>query len=102
MKEKGDHTRVASVYRDAIAAIDPSKSRGRLYQIWCGFARFYEDNSDLEGAENVFEKALMVKFKTVEELAEVYCHAVEMYLRHKRYDGTHQPMLTSTQPYTCH
>jgi pre-mRNA-splicing factor SYF1 len=54
------------------------------------FAKFYEEGGasgnsekDLPLARKVLEKATKVQFKTVEELAEIWCEWAEMELRHE-------------------
>ncbi|XP_010178288.1 PREDICTED: pre-mRNA-splicing factor SYF1-like, partial [Mesitornis unicolor] len=53
---------------------------------WVAFARFYEDNGQLEDARTILSKATRVRFRQVEDLAAVWCEFGEMELRHHNYD----------------
>lgn len=63
--------------------IDPKQATGKLYSLWVSFAKFYESNGDLENARKIFEKAVKVDFKTVDELANMWCEYGEMELRNE-------------------
>jgi len=63
--------------------IDPKQATGKLYTLWVNFAKFYESNDDLENARAIFEKAVKVDFKTVDELTNVWCEYGEMELRNE-------------------
>jgi pre-mRNA-splicing factor SYF1 len=65
-----------------------------LYPLYVNFAKFYEEGGskdaetgeprnepDLEQARQIFEKAVRVPFKSVDELAEVWCEFAELELR---------------------
>jgi pre-mRNA-splicing factor SYF1 len=58
--------------------------------LYVNFAKFYEEGGatgsaekDLDSARKIFEKATKVQFKTVEDLAEVWCEWSELELRHE-------------------
>ncbi|EIN07716.1 spliceosome complex protein [Punctularia strigosozonata HHB-11173 SS5] len=88
-----DDDKVAETYKKAIETINPRKATPNLYRIYVNFAKFYEEGgvsgkaeSDIISARKVLEKATKVPFKTVEDLAEVWCEWAEMELRHDNYD----------------
>jgi len=50
--------------------------------LWNGFAKFYESYEEIENANVVYHKATMQEFKSIEELAHLYCAWAEMHIRH--------------------
>ena len=58
-------------FTEAVKTIEPLKAVGKPSTVWIEFAKFYEQFDDLENACRVFEKAVKVEFKSVEELAEI-------------------------------
>ncbi|KAK2510615.1 hypothetical protein Q9233_017573, partial [Columba guinea] len=69
---------IISTYTEAVRTVDPQKATGRPHGLWVAFARFYEDNGQLEDATRV-------RFRRVEDLAAVWCEFGEMELRHHNY-----------------
>ncbi len=53
---------------------------------------------DLESARRIFEKAVTVPFRRVDDLAEVWCEWAEMELRRSNYDGAIRVMARSVAP----
>lgn len=85
-----DDDKVAETYKKAIETVNPRKATTNFYRIYVNFAKFYEEGGvagkaepDLTSARKVLEKATKVNFKTVEDLAEVWCEWAEMELRHE-------------------
>lgn len=81
---------VAETYTKAITTINPRKSTPNFHTLFVNFAKFYEVGGvtgtaepDLASARRVVEKATKTPFRTVEELAEVWCEWSEMELRHE-------------------
>ena len=83
MKLVEDPVERAQTYSKAIQTIDPESAFGQFSQIWIGFALFYEeigsslDESDdslgnLENSNLIFQKATQIKFKSIDEVANVY------------------------------
>lgn len=81
-------------YTKALETINPRKAVGPLYPLYVNFAKFYEEGGskdpetgeprnepDVEQARQIFEKATRVPFKSVDELAEVWCEFAELELR---------------------
>lgn len=89
---------VVETYLKAIDTINPRKASGPLYPLFVNFAKFYEEGGsvgpdgehrnepDLEEARKIMERATKVPFKSVDELAEVWCEWAEMELRNENYD----------------
>ena len=73
--------------------IQPKKATANFHRLFINFARFYEEGGttgeaekDLGNARKILEKATKVNFKTVEDLAEIWCEWAEMELRNEHYD----------------
>lgn len=88
-----DDEAVVATYLRAIDTINPRKATGPLYPLYVNFAKFYEEGGsvdaetgeprsepDIEEARKIFDKATKVPFKSVDELAEVWCEWAEMEL----------------------
>ncbi|KAI0035756.1 spliceosome complex protein [Vararia minispora EC-137] len=88
-----DDTKVAETYTKALSTIAPRKATANFHRLYINFAKFYEEGGttgqaevDLDSARKILEKATKVNFRTVEDLAEVWCEWAEMELRHDNYD----------------
>ncbi|KAH7107717.1 protein prenylyltransferase [Auriculariales sp. MPI-PUGE-AT-0066] len=73
--------------------VSPRKATANCHRLYINFARFYESGGvtesaekDVDSARKIFEKAVKISFKTVDELAEVWCEWSEMELRQENYD----------------
>ena len=74
----------------ALETINPRRATPNFYRLYVNFSKFYEEGGatgtaekDLDGARKILEKATKVQFKTVEDLAEVWCEWSELELRHE-------------------
>lgn len=74
--------------------INPRKAIGGFHRLFSNYAKFYEEGGaavdpeekaerDLDSARQVFEKAIKVNFKKVDELAEIWCEWAEMEVRNE-------------------
>ncbi|KAL0063310.1 pre-mRNA-splicing factor syf1 [Marasmius tenuissimus] len=88
-----DDKKVAETYTQALETILPRKATANLHRLYINFAKFYEEGGttgeaeeDLDSARKILEKATKVNFKTVDDLAEVWCEWAEMEVRHDNYD----------------
>eukprot|EP00249_Psilotum_nudum_P021080 c27963_g1_i1 orf=1135-4002(-) len=91
-----DPARQIHTYTEAVRTVDPSKAVGRPHTLWVAFAHLYEKHGDLGNARVVFEKAVQVNYKTVDDLASVWCEWAEMELRHKNFKGACDLMRRAT------
>ena len=57
------------------------KAVGKLHKLWMAFSKFYEDNDQIDDARTIFEKAAKVQFRSVDDLAAIWCEYAEMELR---------------------
>ncbi|KAJ3211454.1 pre-mRNA-splicing factor syf1 [Entophlyctis luteolus] len=84
-KERGNLEKVVETYSEAVKTVVAKKSSGKLHMLWVHFACFYEDNGEVDQARLIFERAVNVAYKAVDDLAEVWCQWAEMELRHKNF-----------------
>ena len=94
----GDNKKeVVHTYTDAIAAVQSRKAVGKFHELWLNYAKFYEEGGDLRTARIITEKAVNVPFKSVAELAEMWCGWAEMELRNRNFDRAVDIMAKATQ-----
>lgn len=74
-------------YTEAVRTVDAFKAVGKPHTLWIAFAHLYERHKDLVNARVVFEKAVQVNYKAVDDLASVWCEWAETELRHKNFKG---------------
>ncbi|CDK24727.1 unnamed protein product [Kuraishia capsulata CBS 1993] len=66
------------VFDDAVQAIDPSKVEpGKFGKLWLEFAELYILHNDIAHAREVYQTAVKVPFKDVNELIEIWVHWTE-------------------------
>ncbi|TNN43806.1 Pre-mRNA-splicing factor SYF1 [Liparis tanakae] len=82
----GNPRQIINTYTEAVQTIDPLKATGKPHSLWVSFAKYYEENEQLEDARTIFEKATKVHYKQVDDLAAVWCEYGEMELRHENYE----------------
>nr|XP_045010103.1 pre-mRNA-splicing factor SYF1-like [Jaculus jaculus] len=83
---QGHPQEILNTYTEAIQTVDPFKVTGKPHTLWVAFAKFYEDNGQLDDARVILQKATKVNFKQVDDLASVWCQCGELELRHENYD----------------
>jgi pre-mRNA-splicing factor SYF1 len=77
---------IVSTYSLALQTVDAKASIGSISQVWTDFAKFYEVHGDLDNARVIFEKATnSPNFKSVDELATIWCEYAEFELRNKNF-----------------
>ncbi|WWC73476.1 pre-mRNA-splicing factor SYF1 [Kwoniella pini CBS 10737] len=103
-----DDEKVVETYIKALDTINPRKATGPLYPLYVNFAKFYEEGGskdeegepknepDLKQARKIMERATKVPFKSVDELAEVWCEWAELELRNENYDEAIRLMQRAT------
>lgn len=112
--------KIIETYREAINKINPRKATANFHQLFLNFAQFYEyggslgvarlseeggevqadeaAEGDLDSARKIFEKAVTIPFRRVDDLAEIWCEWAEMELRHSNYDEAIRVMARSVAP----
>eukprot|EP00004_Rigifila_ramosa_P016307 TRINITY_DN3858_c0_g1_i1.p1 TRINITY_DN3858_c0_g1~~TRINITY_DN3858_c0_g1_i1.p1 ORF type:complete len:849 (-),score=230.83 TRINITY_DN3858_c0_g1_i1:69-2333(-) len=82
---EGEPQQQINTYVAAVKSVDPMQATGKVQSLWANFAKFYENGGDLAHARAVFQRAVQSRFKTVDDLAAVWCEWAEMEIRHKNY-----------------
>ena len=59
----------------------PELAVGKLHTLWVSFAKFYEENNQIFDSRTIFEKAILVPYINVDDLASVWCEYAEMEIR---------------------
>jgi len=84
-EEQDAPDKVIKAYAEAVQTVDPIKADGKPHSLWVSFARYYEDNEDNDSARDILERATKVEYRSVEDLANVWCEWAEMELRHDEF-----------------
>lgn len=99
---------VIATYKKAFETINPRKATANLHRLYIHFAEFYEDGGsqgrkepgtmerDVTSARQIFERAIKVPYKRVDDLAEVWCSWAEMELRNGNYSEALRVMVRAT------
>ncbi|KAD5802791.1 hypothetical protein E3N88_14151 [Mikania micrantha] len=93
---EGNPTKQILTYTEAVRTIDPMKAVGKPHTLWVAFAKLYETHKDIANARVIFDKAVQVNYKAVDNLASVWCEWAEMELRHKNFRGALELMRRAT------
>ncbi|XXG46700.1 hypothetical protein AAC387_Pa02g1477 [Persea americana] len=93
---EGNPTKQIVAFTEAVRTVDPMKAVGKPHTLWVAFARLYETHNDIVNARVIFEKAVQVNYKTLDNLASVWCEWAEMELRHKNFKGALELMRRAT------
>ncbi|XP_010244955.1 PREDICTED: pre-mRNA-splicing factor SYF1 [Nelumbo nucifera] len=93
---EGNPTKQILTYTEAVRTVDPMKAVGKPHTLWVAFAKLYENHKDVANARVIFDKAVQVNYKTVDNLASVWCEWAEMELRHKNFKGALELMKRAT------
>lgn len=93
---EGKPREIINTFTEAVQTIDPKLATGKLPALWVAFAKFYEENDQIEDARIIFEKATQVPFTKVDDLAHIWCEWAEMELRHENHEGALKLMRRAT------
>ncbi|KAF7112370.1 hypothetical protein RHSIM_RhsimUnG0236300 [Rhododendron simsii] len=94
---EGNRAKQILTYTEAVRTVDPMKAVGKPHTLWVAFAKlYYEDHKDIVNARAVFDKAVRVNYKTVDNLASVWCEWAEIEVRHKNFEGALELMRRAT------
>ncbi|XP_058768920.1 uncharacterized protein LOC131642717 [Vicia villosa] len=93
---EGNPTKQILTYVQAVRTVDPMKAVGKPHTLWTAFAKMYEQHDDLASARLIFDKAVQVNYKTVDNLASVWCEWAELELKHRNFKGALELMRLAT------
>eukprot|EP00668_Euglena_longa_P046606 GGOE01062291.1.p1 GENE.GGOE01062291.1~~GGOE01062291.1.p1 ORF type:complete len:919 (+),score=341.82 GGOE01062291.1:110-2866(+) len=99
--------KVVATYTEALATVDPGRAVGKPHMLWVGFARYYEGlakkvvhrdpkTDPLRLARLIFEKAVKVEYKSVDELASVWTEYAEFEVRQGNPPAAHKLLKRAT------
>ncbi|XP_058749786.1 uncharacterized protein LOC131622761 [Vicia villosa] len=93
---EGNPTKQILTYTEAVRTVDPMKAVGKPHTLWVAFAKLYEQHNDLANARVIFDKAVQVNYKTMDNLASVWCEWAELELKHENFEGALELMKRAT------
>jgi pre-mRNA-splicing factor SYF1 len=93
---QGNNRMIVETYSQALSTVDPMKALGKPYFLWIEFAQFYESLGDLDKARKVFEQGTVAPWKTIDELASLWCAYAELDIRQKNYVAARNLLHTAT------
>jgi len=93
---EGNPTKQILTYTEAVRTVDPMQAVGKPRTLWLALAKIYEQHKDLANARVIFNKAVQVAYKTVDNLASVWCEWAELELKHKNINGARELMRRAT------
>ncbi|KAI3923984.1 hypothetical protein MKW92_021204 [Papaver armeniacum] len=92
---KGNLTKQIQTLTEAVRTVDPMKAVGSPHTLWISLAKLSE-HDDIANARVVFDKAVQVSYKTVDNLASVWCKWAEMELKHDNLEEARELMRRAT------
>lgn len=87
---------IINTYTEAVQTVQPKLAIGKVNTLWIEFAKFYEQNRQIDDARVVFEKGTQVDYVKVDELATVWCEWAEMEIRQKNFNAALKLMQKAT------
>merc|ERR550519_917118 len=97
-KQKEKPHEIINTYTEAVQTVDPKQAVGKLHHLWVNFAKFYDENDQLDDARVILEKATHVAFLKVDDLAYVWCEWVELELSHEEHEKAITLLRRATAP----
>ncbi|XP_048776808.1 pre-mRNA-splicing factor SYF1-like isoform X1 [Ostrea edulis] len=95
---EGKSREIINTYTEAVQTVDPKLASGKPNTLWVEFAKFYEKAGQIEDARIIFDKAVRVPYKHVDDLASVWCEWSEMEIRHDNNEEALKLMQRATTP----
>lgn len=72
------------------------KAVGKPHTLWVALAKLFETHNGINDARVIFDEAVQVGYKAVDNLASVWCEWAEMELRHKNFKVALEVMRRAT------
>ncbi|KAK1387568.1 Pre-mRNA-splicing factor like [Heracleum sosnowskyi] len=93
---QGNPVRQLETYTQAVRTIDPMKAVGKPHTLWVALAKLFETHNGITDARVIFDEAVQVGYRAVDDLASVWCEWAEMELRHKNFKVALEVMTRAT------
>ncbi|TKY47326.1 Pre-mRNA-splicing factor SYF1 [Spatholobus suberectus] len=93
---EGNPAKQVTTYIEAVKTVDPVKAVGKPHTLWVAFAKLCEQQGDLANARVIFDMAAQVNYKTVDDLASVWCEWAGMEFKHRNLKGALELMRQAT------
>ena len=78
---EGKPREVVNTFTEAVQTIEPKQAVGKLSSLWVNFAKFYENNKQIEDARIIFEKATHVAYLKVIDLENGILNTAVLFVR---------------------
>lgn len=86
---KGDKDLMRNTYEKAVTTVDAIRADGRVELLWINYGKFLENINDIDLSNKVFHRATKTNFKTLDQIATIWCEWAEMHLRCNNYYDAH-------------
>ncbi|KAI8898193.1 hypothetical protein BC833DRAFT_590864 [Globomyces pollinis-pini] len=96
--EIGDKDQIIRTYRQGCKTINPHRAHGPLTEFWIEFAKYYASDENIDEARKIFEQAVQVEFKKVDDLAHVWCQWAELEISFGNYEKALEIIGRATAP----
>ncbi|XP_064616120.1 pre-mRNA-splicing factor SYF1-like [Liolophura sinensis] len=95
---EGKPREIINTFTEAVQTVDPKLASGKPHTLWVAFAKFYESAGQVDDARVIFDKAVKVPYKHVDDLASVWCAWAEIEILHENYEEALKLMQRVTTP----
>lgn len=89
---------ILDTYARAVRTVDPMKATGSPHTLWVNYAKYYDENGDIDSARMIFEKAITSKFRSIAHLASLWCEYIELEILHRNFDKARNLVRRATEP----
>ncbi|KAI3905328.1 hypothetical protein MKX01_040019 [Papaver californicum] len=93
---EGNLSKQILTFTEAVRTVDPMKAVGNLHTLWISFAKLYVEHNDIANARVIFDKAVQVNYKTVDNLASVWYEWVDVEVMQRNFEGAKELIRSAT------
>ncbi|KAI3386697.1 hypothetical protein SNEBB_010652 [Seison nebaliae] len=87
---------IINTYSKSVEMVEAEKSVGKYSDLWISFAKYYEKKRHINIAREIYAAACEATYKTVDDLANIWCDRIEFELRFSNIDYGRQLMQRCT------
>jgi len=93
---KDDKELTIQTFEKSVRTVDSLKAYGRYDSLWIEYGKYYEGINQIGKANEIFIRAINSnKFKSLDQLTNIWCEFAEMHLRCNNYNDAYQIIKTS-------